>query len=169
MPKSVLLHFAKMLPRWLWTQMKGQDKCRIARFLKWVHTLFWGIKMAAIVFVETFLRPSDQGAILHWVIQVASEFILVVRERSRILSFLKSRKFDWTEVRAWDLWFEVPALLPTELSSPILMVPQIVKYLCFGWGASQRPLIQKCCEAGDQHPLNKMHTLSFLLHLKDTC
>ena len=29
--------------------------------------------------------------------------------------------------------------LPTELSSPILAVPQIVNYLCSGWGASQKP------------------------------
>ena len=38
-----------------------------------------------------------------------------------------------------DFWFEVPALLPTELCRPILAVAQIVNYLCSGWGASQKP------------------------------
>ena len=42
----------------------------------------------------------------------------------------EQRQFDWIRVWTWDLWFDVPALLPTELSSPILAVPQIVNYFC---------------------------------------
>ena len=40
----------------------------------------------------------------------------------------EQRKFDWIGVWTRDLWFDVPALLPTELSSPILAVPHTVNY-----------------------------------------
>ena len=47
-----------------------------------------------------------------------------------------NNSFTQIEVWTWDLWFDVPALLPAELSSLILAVPQIANYLCLGWGAS---------------------------------
>ena len=65
---------------------------------------------------------------------------------SSLCILTKIKEFQLSEENLTELGFErepsgsdIPVLLPAELSSPVLAVPQIVNYLCSGWGASQKP------------------------------